>query len=159
MGSGLPLGTAQKPQRRVQRLPSIMKVADFWFQHSPRLGQFALSQTVCRWRSRASFFRAWKVSPPGARAFSHSGLRWGRRGVRSIWTSSSVIGGIILLNCIALRCLRPTTQLLAQPLARLLAHQIEKEDQHKQPAHQKEPSMCPREEKEICRREEQTARR
>jgi hypothetical protein len=68
MGSGLPLGTAQKPQRRVQRLPSIMKVAVFWFQHSPMLGQWADSQTVCRLRSRASFLRLWKVSPMGAGA-------------------------------------------------------------------------------------------
>ena len=75
-----------------------MKVADFWFQHSPRLGQFALSHTVCRFSSRASFFRLWKVSPPGARAFSHSGLRSGRRGTRSIWTSSSAIGGVIAFN-------------------------------------------------------------
>ncbi len=92
MGSGLPLGTAQKPQRRVQRLPSIMKVAVFWFQHSPMLGQWADSQTVCRLRSRASFLRAWKVSPMGARAFSHSGLRAGLRGERSIWTSSAMGG-------------------------------------------------------------------
>src|ERR1035441_3234136 len=106
MGSGFPLGTAQKPQRRVQRWPSIMKVADFWFQHSPRLGQFALSQTVCRLRSRASFLRAWKVSPPGARALSHSGLRAGRRGERSIWMRSelrdSAVGGVISFDCIAL---------------------------------------------------------
>ena len=89
MGSGLPLGTAQKPQRRVQRLPSIMKVADFWFQHSPMLGHWALSQTVWRLSSRASFLRLWKVSPMGARALSHSGLRAGLRGVRSIWMSSA----------------------------------------------------------------------
>src|SRR5580700_5691267 len=89
MGSGLPLGTAQKPQRRVQRLPSIMKVAVLWFQHSPMLGQCADSQTVFRPRSRASFFSAWKFSPTGARAFSQSGLAVGRRGEVSICTKVS----------------------------------------------------------------------
>src|ERR1700709_1267785 len=90
MGSGRPLGTAQNPQRRVHRLPSIMKVAAFWFQHSPMLGHCALSQTVWRFRSRASFFRLWNVSPTGARALSHSGFLAGLRGLRSIWTSVSV---------------------------------------------------------------------
>src|SRR5580692_11461690 len=93
MGSGLPLGTAQKPQRRVQRLPSIMKVADFWFQHSPILGHWADSQTVCRFSSRASFLRLWKVSPPGALAFSHAGFGPRILGARSICTSSAV-GGV-----------------------------------------------------------------
>ena len=55
-GLGRPLGTAQKPQRRVQRFPSSMKVAVRWFQHSPMLGQCADSQTVCRSSPRASFF-------------------------------------------------------------------------------------------------------
>ena len=86
MGCGRPLGTAQKPQRRVQRLPSIMKVAVLWFQHSPMLGQWADSQTVCRPSSRVSFLSAWKVSPMGARAFSQTGFAMGLRGVRSICT-------------------------------------------------------------------------
>jgi hypothetical protein len=51
-GSGRPLGTAQKPQRRVHRLPSIMKVAVLWCQHSPMLGQCALSHTVCSFSAR-----------------------------------------------------------------------------------------------------------
>src|ERR1700735_1243833 len=101
MGSGLPLGTAQKPQRRVQRVPSIMNVAVLWFQHSPMLGHWALSQTVWRLRSRASFLRLWKVSPPGALALSHSGLRTGLRGARSSWTSSAA-GGVIFIDCIVL---------------------------------------------------------
>src|SRR6202034_942233 len=101
MGSGLPLGTAQKPQRRVQRLPSIMKVAVLWFQHSPMLGQWADSQTVWRLRSRASFLRAWKVSPMGARAESQAGLGAGLRGVRSIWISASdwTSGAIGSIDC------------------------------------------------------------
>ena len=56
MGSGRPLGTAQKPQRRVQVLPSIMKVAVRWFQHSPMFGQCADSHTVCRLSERARLF-------------------------------------------------------------------------------------------------------
>ena len=55
-GPGGPLGTAQKPQRRVQVLPSIMKVAVRWFQHSPILGQWADSHTVCRFSDRARVF-------------------------------------------------------------------------------------------------------
>ena len=65
-----------------------MKVADFWFQHSPMLGHCALSQTVCRFSSRAIFLRLWNVSPMGAFAFSHAGFGAGLRGVRSIWMSS-----------------------------------------------------------------------
>ena len=88
IGSGLPLGTAQKPQRRVQRLPSIMKVAEFWFQHSPRLGQLALSHTVC------SLARAPASSGCGrSRRRAHApsatpACALARRGARSIWTSS-----------------------------------------------------------------------
>ena len=44
--SGAPFCTAQNPQRRVQTLPRIMNVAVRRFQHSPTLGQAALSQTV-----------------------------------------------------------------------------------------------------------------
>ena len=44
--SGTPDFTLQKPQRRVQTSPRIMKVAVPRSQHSPMLGQFASSQTV-----------------------------------------------------------------------------------------------------------------
>jgi aspartate carbamoyltransferase catalytic subunit len=44
--AGLPEGTAQKPQARVQMSPRIMKVAVPCSQHSPMLGQRADSQTV-----------------------------------------------------------------------------------------------------------------
>src|SRR5260370_9981559 len=74
VGCGLPLGTAQKPQRRVQISPNSMKVAVLWFQHSPILGHCADSQTVCRPNPRASFLRLWKLSPTGALALSHDGL-------------------------------------------------------------------------------------
>src|SRR5271155_5289045 len=87
IASGRPLGTAQKPQRRVQMLPSSMKVAVLWFQHSPMFGHCADSQTVCSPNPRASFFRLWKLSPTGARAFSHPGLGVGIRGPSSIWMS------------------------------------------------------------------------
>ena len=43
--------TSQKPQRRVHRLPPIMKVAVPRPQHSPRFGQAAEAQTVCSRRS------------------------------------------------------------------------------------------------------------
>ena len=45
---GLPVCTLQKPQRRVQTSPRIMKVAVPRSQHSPTLGQLASSQTVWR---------------------------------------------------------------------------------------------------------------
>ena len=43
-----PVLTLQKAQARVQVSPMIMKVACFFSQHSPILGQPASSQTVCR---------------------------------------------------------------------------------------------------------------
>ena len=45
---GLPVATLQKAQARVQISPMIMKVACFFSQHSPMLGQPASSQTVTR---------------------------------------------------------------------------------------------------------------
>ena len=45
---GRPVSMAQKPQFRVQTLPSTMKVAVPSAQHSPWFGQRASSQTVCR---------------------------------------------------------------------------------------------------------------
>ncbi len=45
---GRPVSTAQKPQERVQILPRSMRVAVPAPQHSPILGQWALSQTVWR---------------------------------------------------------------------------------------------------------------
>ena len=47
-GPGNPVLTLQKAQARVQVSPMIMKVACFFSQHSPILGQPASSQTVCR---------------------------------------------------------------------------------------------------------------
>ena len=46
--AGLPLGTEQKPQPRVQRSPRIMNVAAPRWKHSWMLGQRADSHTVCR---------------------------------------------------------------------------------------------------------------
>ena len=51
-GSGRPVGTSQNWQDRVQMPPRIMMVSDCRFQHSPMLGQDALSQTVCSPSSR-----------------------------------------------------------------------------------------------------------
>src|SRR5579864_4397440 len=90
-GCGRPLGTAQKPQRRVQMSPSNIKVAVRWFQHSPMFGHCADSQTVCRPRPRASFFKLWKFSPTGALARSHSGFGCRTGGPRSIWTNWDVL--------------------------------------------------------------------
>src|SRR6266481_3549000 len=62
--TGLPEGTAQNPQARVQMSPRIMKVAVPCSQHSPMLGQRALSQTVWRSSVRMMRFRSWYRSPP-----------------------------------------------------------------------------------------------
>jgi hypothetical protein len=51
-GSGSPVRTLQKAQARVQTSPISMKVACFFDQHSPMLGQPASSHTVTRWLSR-----------------------------------------------------------------------------------------------------------
>ena len=70
MGSrGLPLGTEQKPQPRVQRLPRIMKVAAPRWKHSWMLGQRADSQTV------------WSLSArrPDLSLLRDSKWVWGRR--------------------------------------------------------------------------------
>jgi hypothetical protein len=60
----LPLGTAQNPQARVQMSPKIMKVAVPCSQHSPMLGQRALSHTVCKSRVRMVRFNSWYFGPP-----------------------------------------------------------------------------------------------
>ena len=50
--AGNPVLTLQNAQARVHVSPMIMKVACFFSQHSPMLGQPASSQTVCRPFSR-----------------------------------------------------------------------------------------------------------
>src|ERR1700685_2413570 len=87
IASGLPLGTAQKPHRRVQMSPKSMNVAVRWFQHSPMLGHCADSHTVCNPRPRDSFLRLWKFSPTGALARSHSGFGGHTVDPTSIWTN------------------------------------------------------------------------
>ena len=67
--------TLQKPQRRVQVSPRIMKVAVPRSQHSPTLGQFASSQTVCRRSPWICALSSRYFGPPGAGTFSHGGLR------------------------------------------------------------------------------------
>ena len=52
----MPVFTLQKAQARVQVSPMIMKVACFFDQHSPMLGQPASSQTVTSLLSRTIFW-------------------------------------------------------------------------------------------------------
>src|SRR5689334_2289024 len=60
---GLPVATLQKPQLRVQILPSIMNVAVPSPQHSPIFGQLPLSQMVCSlWVSTRLL--TWRYSSP-----------------------------------------------------------------------------------------------
>jgi hypothetical protein len=56
---GLPVLMAQNPQARVQVSPRIMTVAVRWSQHSPMLGQWASSQTVCKARPWSRRRRSW----------------------------------------------------------------------------------------------------
>ncbi len=100
IGSGRPLGTAQKPQRRVQRFPSSMKVAVRWFQHSPMLGHCADSQTVCRSRDRAPVSSAHGTARPSEpwRAAS-CGLGAGAAETGWIWIKSEFAIGVSSLRC------------------------------------------------------------
>src|SRR5581483_9023889 len=76
-GLGRPCATLQNGQRRVQMSPMIMNVAVPWPKHSPRFGQLASSQTVCRLFARkAALIRATSgVADDLARI--HDGLRNG----------------------------------------------------------------------------------
>ena len=73
-GKGFAVDTAQNPQARVQRSPAIMKVAVPWLQHSQRLGHWALSQTVCSFRSATSAFVEKKTGFEGKRTLIQSGF-------------------------------------------------------------------------------------
>jgi len=64
---------AQKPQLRVQMSPRIIKVAVFFDQHSPRLGQRALSQTVCSLALRTICSTSRTVCGLGTRLVSQTG--------------------------------------------------------------------------------------
>ncbi len=59
---GLPFGTEQKVQPRVQTLPRIMNVAAPRWKHSWMLGQRADSHTVWSFSPRRSFFSFWTDS-------------------------------------------------------------------------------------------------
>src|ERR1700722_15279772 len=72
--AGLPLGTAQNPQARVQIFPKIMKVAVPCSQHSPMFGQRALSHTVFNSSVRIRRFKSWYLGPLKNLTRSHSGL-------------------------------------------------------------------------------------
>ncbi len=77
-GAGRPVLTSQKWQLRVQVSPRMRKVAVRWLQHSPMLGQWASSHTVCNSLARISRLSQWYVSPVGARTRSQAGRRRGR---------------------------------------------------------------------------------
>jgi hypothetical protein len=79
MGSsawGIPVFTLQKAQARVQVSPMIMKVACFFSQHSPILGQPASSQTVTSLFSFTMRCVSAHFGEPGAFTRIQSGLRW-----------------------------------------------------------------------------------
>ena len=67
--------TLQKAQARVQVSPMIIRVACFWLQHSPMLGQAASSQTVFSPFSCTIALVALYWPDPGALTRSQSGLR------------------------------------------------------------------------------------
>ena len=68
----------------------IMKVACFFDQHSPILGQPASSQTVTNFMSRTSFCVSVKTGEPGALTLIQSGLR--NSGVSALWAFSGCRG-------------------------------------------------------------------
>ena len=73
--SGSPVRTLQKAQARVQVSPMIMKVACFFSQHSPMLGQPASSHTVTSPCSFTIRLVSAHFGEPGARTRIQSGLR------------------------------------------------------------------------------------
>src|SRR3978361_1948940 len=92
-GSGRPVATAQKPQLRVQMLPSIIKVAVPSPQHSPILGQLPLSQIVWSLCLSTRFLTCLYSSPIGN--FTLSQLCF--LGLDSIAASAN--GNSIILLC------------------------------------------------------------
>ena len=70
---GCPFFTAQKVQLRVQASPSIMKVAVPSAKHWVRLGQWALSQTVCNFRPRMSWPISRSTAGLSGLGLNHSG--------------------------------------------------------------------------------------
>ncbi len=72
---GLPVLTLQKPQRRVQVSPRIMKVAVPRSQQSPMFGQAASWQTVCRPSSSMRRESSRYFGLPGKGTLNQAGLR------------------------------------------------------------------------------------
>ncbi len=70
-----PVRTLQNAQARVQVSPMIMKVACFFSQHSPILGQPASSHTVTSLFSRTMAWVSAHFGEPGALTRIQSGLR------------------------------------------------------------------------------------
>src|ERR1700709_391652 len=70
----LPVLTLQKPQRRVQVSPRIMKVAVPRSQHSPTLGQAASWQTVCSPSVLIISVSSRYFGPPGGGTLNHGGF-------------------------------------------------------------------------------------
>jgi hypothetical protein len=73
-GPGRPVRTLQKAQARVHVSPMIMKVACFFVQHSPMLGQPASSQTVTSLFSRTMRLVSAHSAEPGAFTRIQAGL-------------------------------------------------------------------------------------
>src|SRR5207237_2577314 len=73
------VSTSQNRQTRVHLAPISMMVAVPAFQHSPRFGHFASSQTVARRCCLTSALTRAKAAPVGAFALSHGGLGAGAR--------------------------------------------------------------------------------
>ena len=112
---GRPVFTLQKAQALVQVSPMIMKVACFFDQHSPILGQPASSHTVTRPFSRTIALVSLKTAEPGARTLIQSGLR--RIGVSGLCAFSGWRGRAFsvstTLTIVLNQALRPRTILMA----------------------------------------------
>ncbi len=99
---GTPVLTLQKAQARVQVSPMIMKVACFFSQHSPILGQPASSQTVTSFSAFTIFWVSAHFGEPGALTRIQSGLRrigFSGRFCFSGWRSSAGAGAPRISDC------------------------------------------------------------
>src|SRR3989442_2162943 len=72
-------------------------------------GHCADSQTVCRLKLRASFFKLWKFSPTGALALSHAGLGCRTGGPSWICTSCEATAIYCLILHVAAGIAKPGT--------------------------------------------------
>jgi len=138
-GFGAALGTAQKPQRRVQRLPSIIEGGGLLVPALADVGALRALADGVQVQVAASFLRCGRSRRRGA-GFEPLGLRTGRRGARSIWMRAGLAagGGAIEVICSGVGC---WLRVLEEAGAGFLAHEVQ-EEAEVECSHDPEP-RCP----------------